>query len=36
VILKVHSQVGWRPRFSYVDELPEPLYPRFVHATDRL
>ena len=36
VILKLHGQVGWCPRFGEDDEPPEPLYPRFAHATGRL
>jgi hypothetical protein len=36
VILKLYGQVGWCPRFGDNDEPPEPLYPRFAHATKRL
>lgn len=36
VILKLKGQVGWCPRFGDNDEPPEPLYPRFAHATERL
>lgn len=36
VILKIHGQVGWCPRFTGDQVPPDPLYPRFAHATDRL
>ncbi len=36
VVLKVHGQVGLCPTVGDDDELPEPLYPNFRHATKRL